>query len=206
MRTFLVGLSVLVGLVSPSRAQDKIVPEGTRVVVRLFEVLSSRSAAVGDRFLAEVAVPVSINDEILIPVKTLIEGEVTHVRRPGRIKGKAELGVNFDTLLFPTGARRPASLVLVQLGQAQAERFEQQSETIGGAGSKGQDVTVIGSTAAGGATIGSIADGSGKGAAVGAGVGAAAGVTGVLLTRGREVLLPQGTILRLEFKKHFEVP
>ena len=52
-----------------------------------------------------------------------------------------------------------------------------------------------------GAMIGGIADRSWKGAGIGAGIGSGVGVATVLLTRGKEVDLSQGTTLDVVFDR-----
>ena len=52
-----------------------------------------------------------------------------------------------------------------------------------------------------GAAIGGMADRSWKGAGIGAGVGSAVGLATVLLTRGSEVELRQGTTLDIIFDR-----
>jgi hypothetical protein len=65
----------------------------------------------------------------------------------------------------------------------------------------GQDAARIAILAGSGASIGAIVDRSARGAGIGAGAGAAVGLATVLLTRGREVELRQGTSLDVIFDR-----
>ena len=65
----------------------------------------------------------------------------------------------------------------------------------------GADARRIAILAGTGAGIGGIADRSWKGAGIGAGVGSAVGLATVLLTRGKEVELRQGSTLDVVFDR-----
>jgi hypothetical protein len=64
-----------------------------------------------------------------------------------------------------------------------------------------QDAKQISILAGGGASIGGIADRSWKGAGIGAGIGSGVGLATVLLSRGKEVDLKQGTTLDVVFDR-----
>ena len=66
---------------------------------------------------------------------------------------------------------------------------------------QGQDAERIAILAGSGAGIGGIADRSWRGAGIGAGVGSAVGLATVLLTRGKEVELRQGSTLDVVFDR-----
>ena len=67
--------------------------------------------------------------------------------------------------------------------------------------SKGADAAKIATTAGVGAAIGGLADRSWKGAGIGAGIGGGVGLATVLLTRGREVELHQGSTIDVVFDR-----
>jgi hypothetical protein len=67
--------------------------------------------------------------------------------------------------------------------------------------SHGTDAVRIAGTGAAGAAIGGLADRSWKGAGIGAGAGSAVGLATVLLTRGREVELRQGSTIDVIFDR-----
>jgi hypothetical protein len=73
-------------------------------------------------------------------------------------------------------------------------------------GTKGADAARIAETGGAGAAIGGLADRSWTGAGIGAGVGGAVGVATVLLTRGREVDLRQGSTIDVVFQRAVPVP
>ena len=69
------------------------------------------------------------------------------------------------------------------------------------AGTRAKDAGQVAILAGTGAAIGGLADESFKGAGIGAGVGTAVGLARVLLSRGNEVELRQGTTLDVVFDR-----
>jgi hypothetical protein len=138
----------------------------------------------------------------VIPVGSYVKGRVTQVQRPGRVKGKAQLGLRFDEITLPNGITKPLRVTLSGFGGSGNEGFKAKEGKIQGEGSKGKDAEVIAVSAGEGAGIGAVAGISGHHSGVGAGVGGAAGAVGglvyVLASRGKEVVLPRGTNLELE--------
>src|SRR5690242_20891212 len=49
--------------------------------------------SVGDRVYLETLYPIVIDSHILIPAGSYVDGEVTEVKRPGKVHGTAELGI-----------------------------------------------------------------------------------------------------------------
>src|SRR5215813_7828121 len=158
--------------VDPARIQPPvIVPAGTVIPITLTSSVSTRTSRDGDGVYGKTAFPVTIDNKIVIPEGSYVRGKITEVKRPGRVKGKGELTLNFQTLVLPSGVTVP---IYTSLGGA------------GGAGSrKGEDAKTVGTTAATGAIIGGIG-GHGKGAGVGGAGGAAVGTAAVLLSRGKD--------------------
>ena len=63
--------------------------------------MNTKSARSGDKFSSQVEVPVTAHDRIVIPVGSYIIGYVDKSKRAGRLKGKAELTLKFDTVILP---------------------------------------------------------------------------------------------------------
>ncbi len=176
------------------------VPEGTVIPIVLTSVLNSKSSKVGDVFYADTNYPIWIQQRLAIPRGSIVRGTVTDVVRPGRIKGKGRIAVRFDDILLPNGVKRDMNATFRGIHTSGEESFDRKSETVSSAGSGGEDAgTVIGTTASG-AIIGGLID-RGTGAAIGAGAGAAAGLATVLFTRGRDLVIDEGTQFDLELKK-----
>ena len=177
-----------------------IVPEGTVIPVSLISEISTKNAEEGNGVYAQTIFPVTVDNQIVIPVNSYVRGRVVNAERPGRVSGKAALTINFHTLILPSGLTLPIFGSLGGIGGVAERRGE---ATIGGVSSKGEDAATIGQNAGTGAIIGGIA-GGGKGVAIGAGAGAAAGVAQVLLSRGEDLTLARGTTIEVVLDRPLE--
>lgn len=183
-------------------ADGKItVPSGTQIPLVLKQAISTKSAKVGDAVYAETSFPITLNEKVVIPAGTYVQGRISDVKRPGRVKGRAELLMHFTTLVYPSGytALLPGAVENVPGSERQTVKGEE--GTIRQEGDKMKDVGTIAKTGATGAGIGGLATQSGKGAAVGGLAGAAAGLGYALLTRGSEVTLPVGTSVQMVLQR-----
>ncbi|PYS03392.1 MAG: hypothetical protein DMG15_27560 [Acidobacteria bacterium] len=187
--------------IDPSKVQPPVVvAAGTVIPVTLTSRINTKNAKDGDGVYGKTTFPITINNKIVIPEGSFVRGKVTEVRRPGRVKGKAELTLNFQTLVLPSGITVPIYTSLGGVGGAGERKGE---ATVQGDSSKGEDAKTVGTTASQGALIGVIAD-RGRGAAVGGGVGAAAGAAAVLLTRGKDLVLEPGTTIEIVLDRPVE--
>ena len=73
------------------------VPAGTKVPLVMKNAISTKSAKPGDNVYLETVFPVVQNNRVLIPAGTYVQGVISRVERPGRIKGKAEVQMHFTT-------------------------------------------------------------------------------------------------------------
>src|SRR5213593_334927 len=160
-----------------------VVPAGTAIPLSLTSRVSSKNAKDGDGVYAKTIFPITVNNKIVIPEGTHVRGKIVEVKRPGRVKGKAELTLSFQTLVLPSGITIPLYTSLGGTGGAGERKGE---NSVQGESSKTEDAGTIGKTAAEGGLIGVIA-GRGKGAAIGGAGGAAVGTAAVLLTRGKDL-------------------
>jgi hypothetical protein len=179
--------------VQPKAAQI-MVPSGTHLPLVLHNGISTRSAKPGDPVYLETLYPIVQDGRIVIPAGSYVGGEITEAKRPGRVKGRAELMIKLNTLILPNGYLVNLNAVPSNTDSGGGETVNEEGK-IKGDTSKGQDVDTVIQTTAIGAGIGGVAARSGKGAGIGAGVGAAAGIMGVLLSRGPEAELPRGSSL-----------
>ena len=187
--------------IDPSKVQPPVVvPAGTVIPVTLTSRISTKNARDGDGIYGKTVFPITVNNKVVIPEGSFVRGKVTEIRRPGRVKGKGELTLNFQTLVLPGGITVPIYTSLGGVGGAGERKGE---ATVQGDSSKGEDAKTVGTTAAQGALIGVIAD-RGKGAVVGGGVGAAAGTAAVLLTRGKDLVLEPGTTIEIVLDRPVE--
>ena len=176
------------------RAAKVTVPAGTRLPLVLHNAVTSRSNKPGDPIYLETLFPVLVDSKVVIPAGTYVSGEITEAKRPGRVKGRGELMVRLNTLIFPNGYSASFNAIPTGAGTGDNDSVEKEGKIKGDTNKSGDAGTIIKSTGAG-AGIGAIAAQSAKGAGIGAGIGAAVGLATVLLTRGPELELPRGTTL-----------
>lgn len=166
------------------------IPRNTILAVELLTPLSTDASQRGDRLQARVIEPAEYAGYI-------VEGRVSQVKRPGKVKGVAELQLAFDQIRAPDNRTAVLHAELVEI------------EPMGGAdpqidaegGVKGRDSTKddaakVGAASGIGAIIGAIA-GGGKGAAIGAIIGGGAGTAGVMTQRGKDIRLERGQHLKI---------
>jgi type IV secretion system protein VirB10 len=173
---------------------------GTRVLLAMVNSVSTKSTQAGDRVYLETTFPVSANGRIVIPAGSYVMGTITSTKRPGKVKGKGEFFLRFDSLMLPNGVMRDFRATVSNLDGRASENLDKKEGVITSEGNKGGDVRAIGETAAWGASIGGLAGigrAPGMGVGIGAAAGATAGVLGVLLTRGPDAVLAKGTTVEM---------
>ena len=177
------------------------VPAGTKIPLTLKQGISTKNAHVGDPVYAQTAFPITQNDQIVIPAGTFVRGEIQRVQRPGHVKGRAELLMSFNSLIYPNGYTVVLPGAVHGTPGSEDNDVKGEEGTIQGGSTKGKDVGRIAETTIPGAAIGAIA-GSGKGAAIGAGTGAAIGLATVLFTRGPEIHLGVGDSIEMVLERN----
>jgi hypothetical protein len=172
------------GDAAPARALT--VPAGTTLEVEISEGLSSKSSMVGDPVTARVTVPVLLGGEVAIPAGSTLSGTVEEANAADRFGGVASLGLRFDTLELAGGRTVPLAATV---------RTEVRGE-------KKKDAATIGGATVGGAILGRVlkdddrAEGTKQGAIAGAVVGTAIAAA----TKGQEVEMPAGTLIRVQLE------
>lgn len=169
-----------------------VVPSGTKLPLVLHNSLTTRNAQPGDPLYFETVFPVVVNDRILVPAGSYVQGEVLEAQRPGRVKGRGEVRIRLTTMILPNGYTVKFDAVPTNAGTGGNETTDKEGQVKGDTDKSGDAGTVLKTTAAG-AGIGAVAGRSAGGAGIGAGAGAAAGIAAVMLTRGPELELPRGT-------------
>lgn len=169
---------------------DFLLANGETVVAVLDNGVSSANAREGDRFTAIVQSPTQY-------AGATIEGRVTNVQRSGRVTGRSQMTLNFDTIRLRDGGSYRFAGILDSVRNAQGDTVKIDNE--GAVRDDNQTTKTVERAAIGtavGAIIGAIA-GGGKGAAIGAIVGAGGGA-GSVYVQGRDDLeLTRGTELTI---------
>jgi type IV secretion system protein VirB10 len=182
-------------------AAEYTVSAGTKVPLSLINSISTKHSVVGDRVYLETAFPILANGRIVIPVGSYVAGTVTQIKRPGRVKGRGELYVRFDSLTLPNGVTRDFRARIGGIDAGSNGELDRNEGKVKSDGNKAGDARNVGEATAAGASVGMIAGNAaghlGMGAGIGAAAGAAAGMAGVLLTRGPDAILAKGTTIEM---------
>jgi hypothetical protein len=161
------------------------VPNDTQLSLRLTSPISTKTNRVGDRFTAAVTSPSHYDG-------ATVEGHVASLNRSGRVTGKTELGLAFDSITLADGRRGSLDADLERILESEQVKKVDDEGRIE-SGSRTRDSQVRGGIgAAAGAVIGGIV-GGGKGAIVGLLLGGAAGVGTVYVEGNKDLILDTGT-------------
>ncbi|HEV8414010.1 MAG TPA: hypothetical protein VGQ49_10480 [Bryobacteraceae bacterium] len=178
------------------------IPQGAHVLLRMENSITTRTAQDGDYVYLRTATPISVAGNIVLPAGSYVQGVVTKAQRSGRVKGRAELAIRLETVTLANGSVYKFSPKLASVDSGTGEQKVTGNENSVQEGSThGQDAARIAILAGSGGALGAIVDQGARGAGIGAGAGAAVGLATVLLTRGREVELRQGTSLDVTFDR-----
>jgi hypothetical protein len=171
-------------------AGDVGVPQGTRLVATLDSALSTRNAHAEDRFTITTRSPSQYEGAV-------IEGTVASVNASGRLSGRADMALNFESIRMRNGRTYPFAGVIESIRTANGETIRVDSEGTVEENSQTEKTVQRGAIGAAlGAIIGAITGGA-KGAAIGAAIGAGGGA-GTVIVEGRDQLdLPRGTELTI---------
>ncbi len=166
--------------------EDFVVPNNTPLTATLNTPISTEASQNGDRFTLTVNSPSQYNG-------ATIEGRVASAERSGRVSGRANLSLEFDTIRLRNGRTYRFAGIVDKVRMPNGDEIAVNNEgTVREGSQTTKTVTRAGIGAAIGAIIGAIA-GGGQGAAIGAAVGAGAGAGTVVLQGRDDIKLEQGT-------------
>jgi hypothetical protein len=165
----------------------RIIPNGTEFSIRSNEAIDSKTATVGQHFLAVVERDILDSTGALAIPKGSDAQLVIRSTAGGSMTKTSDLVLDVDSVTV-AGTRYIVSTT--DMGTKGRQ----------GLGANKRTAEMVGGGAAIGALIGALV-GHGKGAAIGAGVGAAAGAGGEVLTKGKEVRVPAETVMNFKLDK-----
>jgi len=171
--------TVAQGSPSPStNTSHGSIPAGTRIVVTLGSTISSEFAHVGDTWHGTVTRGVTTADGSSVPAGSRVDGEVTGVTAARR------------------GARAMVQLDLTQVRiDGDALAVDASANPVIAGSTRKRNVGAIAGGALAGALIGRVV-GDGRNATAGALVGGAAATGVVAESRGFQIVLARGTVMR----------
>jgi hypothetical protein len=186
-------------------AQEPLtIPSGTKVPLKLDHAISTKESRDGDAVYAETTFPVVVNDRVLIPSGTYVQGRISRIQRAGRVKGRAEVQMHFTTLIYPSGYTVMLPGSLQNAPGVDNTNMKGEEGTIRGDSQTAEKVGTVAGSAATGTVIGAATAG-GKGALIGSGIGGAVGSAIALLTRGHDVKMDAGTTLEMVIQRDIPV-
>jgi hypothetical protein len=80
-----------------SPVQTYNIPPGTLLRVRIDRTVSTKHDCAGERFTATLNAPVIVDGREAVPRRTLFAGHLTNAAHSGRLKGRAVIGLTFDS-------------------------------------------------------------------------------------------------------------
>jgi hypothetical protein len=195
--------------VVPTRDPNAVViPAGSKIPLTLKQAISTKNAREGDPVYAETVFPFVVNERMLIPAGTYIQGKIMHAAHAGRSKKRAELLIHFTSMIYPSGytVMLPGSIDNTpgadNKGVKDSEGTIQQDKDTGKRLEDAAKGAAVGGTVG---SIGGVAAGGLNGARYGGLAGIAGGVAWALLKHGPELKLEVGTSLEMEIQRDVPV-
>src|SRR5580658_7375042 len=133
------------------------VETSTRIPLSMINSVSTKNAQPGDQVYLETEFPILVDGRIVIPPGSYVLGTITKVQRPGKVKGRGEFYLRFDSLTLPNGVTRDFRARVSGLDGRASEELDRTEGSIKSEGNKGGDARAVGETAAAGASIGALA-------------------------------------------------
>jgi type IV secretion system protein VirB10 len=184
--------------------KEIIVPAGTEIPLVLKSAIDTKNTRTGDGVYCQTTFPVVVDNVIAIPAGTYVKGEVVKAQRSGKIKGRAEIQLKFDTLIVPNGYTvNVPGTIHHDSGTASASVDDEGK--IKADPQKGKDATTVAKGAGVGAAGGAIITGTRAGVLSGAGIGGVAGLATVLMTRGQDLRIEPGASVKMLLQRPLTV-
>ena len=180
------------------------IPAGTSIPLSLKQAISTKTARSGDPVYAETAFPFVLNERVVIPAGTYVQGKIERVQRGGHVKGRAEVLIHFTSIIYPNGYTVMLGGSVENTPGAEKTSMKDSEGTIRQDSEAGRKAETAAGAATTGAAISGITNGI-KGAGIGAGIGGAAGLAVGMLSRGADVRLEPGTSIQMEIQREVTV-
>jgi type IV secretion system protein VirB10 len=189
---------------TPQDPHAAVIPAGTKIPLVLKQAISTKNAREGDAVYAETAFPFVLDEHILVPAGTYIQGKILRTEKAGRMKARAEILIHFTSMIYPSGYTVMLPGSVENTPGSDSNGVKDKEGTIQADKDTGKRVEDAAKGAAVGGTVGSIgglAAGGLNGARYGGLAGMAGGIAWALLKHGPEVKLDVGTSLEMEIQR-----
>jgi hypothetical protein len=186
-----------------------VIAQGSNAKLALQTRLSSKLSEVGDEVIATLYEPVRDGEgRIVLPRGIEFIGRVAQVQAARRPQRQATMTIIFETVRMPYGVEKIAAVVTAidDFTNDVKMRSKDEEGKVGG-GRSGERTAKNAGIGGGLGSLGGVvigAAGGGIGGVLGGAGGGALG--GVLMTKGNDIKLDVGTILRIRFERDLSTP
>lgn len=195
---------------SQEQTKALIIPEGTQIQLSLREPVSSKLSDVGDEVRAVVKRDIVVNDVTVIQAGAEVIGRVTLVKPAHRSLKGGLLHISFDRIRLQDGLERKLTTIVQSASDySRDEKVKTNGEGTLKGGKVG-DTTLMRAAAPIAIPTVTIAVYSGHYGLNGAtgtllGLGVAAIIGSVLLTKGKDIRLEPGSLVRLKLERPLSI-
>jgi hypothetical protein len=164
------------------------IPSGTPLRVQTIDAIDSAVNKAGETFHASLAMPIVVNNEVIVPVGTDIWVKLVNAQASGQFGGQSHLALQLIRMEYQG---QSYALTSNEYSQSGANRSKRTAETVGG-----------------GAVLGAVLGGligHGKGAAIGAASGAGAGTVAEAASKAKQIQIPSETKLDFSLQQAVDV-
>lgn len=218
-KTILIAVCLIIPALGTAQQRDKnskdakglaalkknyVVPSGTTIPLELKSLVNTRTAYVGQPIYCSTIYPIIVNNRVVIPVGSYVKGTITQVVKPGRFKGKGQIGIRFDSISLASGATRSLRATFSGFSGSGNEGFSPSESKVKGPSTGGKNAKTVArrtaALAAWGTVIGAVTGHALRGLAVGSMAGAAMGTVLVATQPRQQIILRPGTDLNLQLE------
>lgn len=202
---FVLAASLSLCLAPTVHSQTVELMQGTQVRLTLLNGLSSSVARTGDPFVATVAEPVYLGNQLILPAGARVHGTVTNIQRPKRFsmfRGGASMYLNFSSIEVNSRIL-PARMSLISIykgspegGKVRKDLREVEGVAVEQKHDVKRDIIDVGIGTGGGSLVGAVF----SHVARGFGIGMIGGAAYIMVKKGKDVELPAqtGMLVRLD--------
>jgi type IV secretion system protein VirB10 len=183
----------------PAGPADLVIHSGTRIPLSLRNAIDTKHSHEGDRVYLTTIYPVVVDNKVVIPKGSYVNGTLTTSKPAGAVGKKGELYIRFDSLTLPNGVTRDfrSRLASKDSGRGTVDK----EGTITGERDNSNTARTTAETTGIGAGIGGLAGAAAghpiTGLGIGAAAGAAVGLATMLNKHKPDVVLPRGTVVEM---------
>jgi hypothetical protein len=104
---FTVGLAAMLILSTVSFASEDTItlPAGSELHVQVVTTLTSKANDTGDLWTGKVVEPIFGKGGEIVPEGSIVDGHITYMKGPGRVKGKGEMQLVADSISTPDASK-----------------------------------------------------------------------------------------------------